>query len=220
MTGIVNFGGHVDVTTRPLGIGRFLTTPFERFLCRRVAHIVNGFGNRQAFKGEDTNSRIISDSLKRTTTTRTVLGREGHSRTTRSGLRHVFQKYRVEFGQRNRSSDVFSPVERRESPGRNISSPILARANLQPRRRSIWASHPSIFLPRQRGWKTEAGLAAGRGRPEPVGKTRRAEARLWAGREALVVHGRAEVAGARVCGHLARVAIGDQKLSDEVVHAD
>src|SRR5437588_2885618 len=56
--------------------------------------------------------------------------------------------------------------------------------------------------------------------PEPVIETRRAEAWVVAGGEALIVYRRTEVTCVDVCGHLPCVSICAQKSSDELVHTD
>src|SRR5947207_15528053 len=56
------------------------------------------------------------------------------------------------------------------------------------------------------------------GAAEPVLETRRAEARVIPGGEALIVYRCAEVACVDICGHLPCVSVCAQESSDEFVH--
>jgi hypothetical protein len=62
-----------------------------------------------------------------------------------------------------------------------------------------------------------SGLPLRYGAAEPVLETRRADARVIAGGEALIVYGCTEVACADVCGHLPCVSVCAQESSDEFV---
>lgn len=54
---------------------------------------------------------------------------------------------------------------------------------------------------------------------EPVRETRRADPRVIAGSEAVIVHFCAEVASVNVCDHLPCVSFGGQVSSDKLIHA-
>src|SRR2546426_11600910 len=61
------------------------------------------------------------------------------------------------------------------------------------------------------------GLPQRYGAAEPVLETRRADARVIAGGEAVIVQLSAEVACVDICGHFSYVSLGAQESSDEFV---